>query len=168
LIVHASFADIQQKLKAGCRTLVHFVCHGGDSQDGTQMIYLDNNEQLTSTEVEGMDGIEEAFRRINPIVFLNACEVGRPAPALTGLGGFAASFIGLGAGAVIAPLWSVKDSIACQIAVEFYKRVKDEPETPFAEIFRKIRESAYDVANGEDTYAAYCFYGDPAAFAVRE
>jgi CHAT domain len=167
-IVPARFADIERKLKVGCRTLVHFVAHGGDSEAGTQMIYLDNNEKLTSTSVEGMDGIEDTFQKINPIVFLNACEVGRPAPALVGLGGFAASFIRLGASAVIAPLWSVEDSIAHQIAVEFYKRVKDEPETPFAEIFCKIREKAYDIANGKDTYAAYCFYGDPAAFAVRE
>ena len=163
----AGFADIERKLKAGGRTLVHFICHGLDSQNGTQIIELDNNERLTSTSVEGMDGVEAAFNATRPIVFLNACEVGRPAPALVGIGGFAASFIRLGASAVIAPLWSVKDSIAHEIAMEFYKRVKGEPQTPFAEIFRKIRENAYDTANGEDTYAAYCFYGDPAAFAAR-
>ena len=127
-------------------------------QAGSQVIELENNEQLTSTSIEGMDGIEEAFQlKMKPIVFLNACEIGRPAPALVGLGGFAASFIRLGASAVIAPLWSVKDAIAHEIAMEFYKRVKEEAATPFAEIFRKIREKAYDVANGEDTYASYSF-----------
>ena len=29
--------------------------------------------------------------------------------------------------------------------------------------FRTIRKLAYDLETGEDTYAAYCFYGDPAA-----
>ena len=163
----ARFDDIQRKLKASGRTLMHFICHGIDSSAGTQIIELENNERLTSTSVEGMDGIEETFHEIKPIVFLNACEVGRLAPALVGLGGFAASFIRLGASAVIAPLWSVKDSIAHRIAMDFYMRVKQEPRTPFAEIFRNIRENAYDPANGEDTYAAYCFYGDPSAFAVR-
>lgn len=83
-----------------------------------------------------------------------------------GLGGFAAVFIELGASAVIAPLWSVKDEIAHKIAEEFYRRIKKEPKTPLAEIFRTIREKAYDPESGEDTYAAYCFYGDPAAVAV--
>ena len=166
-IAPASFADVERTLKAGGRTLVHFICHGLDSEAGSQVIELENNEQLTSTSIEGMDGIEEAFHEMKPIVFLNACEIGRPAPALVGLGGFAASFIRLGASAVIAPLWSVKDAIAHEIAMEFYKRVKEEAATPFAEIFRKIREKAYDVANGEDTYASYCFYGDPAAYAAR-
>jgi choline dehydrogenase-like flavoprotein len=162
-IMPARFADIERKLTAGDRTLVHFVCHGLDSEAGPQSIELENNERLTSISVEGMNGLEEAFQKIKPIVFLNACEVGRPTPALVGLGGFAASFIRLGASAVVAPLWSVKDSIAHQIAMEFYHRVKEEPEIPFAEIFRKIREQAYDAGNGEDTYAAYCFYGDPMA-----
>src|SRR5262249_25360163 len=166
-IAPAGFAEIERQLKAAGRTLVHFICHGLDSQNGAQVIELDNNERLTSTSIEGMDGIEATFNQTRPIVFLNSCEVGRPPPALVGLGGFAASFIRLGASAVIAPLWSVKDSIAHEIAMEFYKRVKDEPETPFAEILRTVRARAYDAANGEDTYAAYCFYGDPAAFAAR-
>ena len=76
------------------------------------------------------------------------------------------SFIDLGASAVIAPLWSVKDTIAHQIAEDFYNRVKAEPDTPFAEILRTIRAKAYASETSEDTYAAYCFYGDPSAVGV--
>ena len=39
------------------------------------------------------------------------------------------------------------------------------PDRPFAEIIRDIRAKAYDEsAVVEDTYAAYCFYGDPLAY----
>jgi hypothetical protein len=69
----------------------------------------------------------------------------------------------LGASGVIAPLWSVKDSVAHEIAETFYKRVAEEPETPFAEILRDLRKKSYAAEGGEDTYAAYCFYGDPLA-----
>ena len=165
-IAPVGFADVEQKLKGG-RSLLHFVCHGLDSPAGIQTIELENSETLTSVSVEGIDGVDVAFHASKPIIFLNACQVGRLAPALIGLGGFAAAFIKLGASAVIAPLWSVKDSIAHEIAMEFYGRVKAEPKTPFAEILRTIRAKAYDRANGEDTYAAYCFYGDPAGFAER-
>jgi hypothetical protein len=161
------FAQIERRFKGEGRSLVHFVCHGKDNENGLQTIYLENNEELTSTKVRGMSGINKTFREKKPVVFLNACEVGRGAPALVGLGGFATVFIELGASAVIAPLWSVKDRIAHEIAQEFYRRIREEPKTPLAEIFRKIRERAYDPANGEDTYAAYCFYGDPAAVTVK-
>jgi CHAT domain len=82
------------------------------------------------------------------------------------LGGFAATFIALGASAVIAPLWSVDDEIARDIAAEFYGTIKNEPATPFSEIFGRIRRKAYDRRYGKDTYAAYCFFGDPLATAI--
>ena len=105
----------------------------------------------------------DMFEKTHPLVFLNACEIGRTTPALVGIGGFAKAFLELGASAVIAPLWSVKDGIAHEIADTFYNRVKAEPKTPFADILRDLRGKAYDAAKAEDTYAAYCFYGDPAA-----
>jgi len=52
------------------------------------------------------------------------------------------------------------------VAVTFYDTVKKKPETPFAEILRELRAKAY-AAEGEDSYAAYCFYGDPHASAAR-
>jgi hypothetical protein len=165
-ITPAAFVDVQRTLR-GHRTLLHFVCHGNDAAVGMQEIDLENNQKLSSVALAGITGVAAAFSTSRPIIFLNACQVGRLAPALVGVGGFAAAFIELGASAVIAPLWSVKDSIAHDIAMDFYGRVKAEPATPFAEILRTIRAKAYDSANGEDTYAAYCFYGDPAAFAER-
>jgi len=49
--------------------------------------------------------------------------------------------------------------------MEFYKEAKENPRVPFSEIIRQQRAKAYDAAIGEDTYAAYCFYGDPLAAA---
>ena len=96
-----------------------------------------------------------------PIVFLNACDVGRPAPALSGAGGLVRAWIDAGAGAVIAPLWSVRDEIAHDVALRFYNRMVAEPRTSYAEIVRDIRSLAY--VDGEDTYAAYCYFGSPRA-----
>lgn len=126
-------------------------------------------ERLTSLEVTAIPPIVQAFKR-RPMVFLNACEVGRPTVALAGIGGFAAAFLDLGASAVIAPLRSVKDTIAYKVAEKFYeaavKPPKGKARKGFAERMREIRALAYDAATGEDTYAAYCFYGDPNASAA--
>jgi hypothetical protein len=159
----ATFARIAEKFTSSGRSLVHFVCHGKDSGDGRQVLQLENGEELSSSQLMGMDGVERGFAQKRPFVFLNACEVGRGTAALVGLGGFATAFIELGASAVIAPLWSVKDSIAHQVAETFYTSVKSEPGIPFAEIIRRLRAKAYEDTSAEDTYAAYCFYGDPCA-----
>ena len=147
-------------------TLLHFVCHGVAGGGGVQTIKLDPDETLTSLSLLGMTGAQ-AFSQSQPMVFLNACEIGRPEPALVGVEGFAKSFISLGARCVIAPLWSVKDSIAHEIATEFYQRISQEPGVPLAKVLRDIRRKAYDEAGGEDTYAAYSFYGDPLAAVAR-
>jgi len=156
-----NFENIETTLSAGGKTLIHFACHGISKEGGTQEIYLDYDRTLSSNTILGMDGVEYAIHNKRPLIFMNACEVGRTIPSLSGVGGFADSFLELGASAVIAPLWSVKDTIAHQIALEFYGRVLNEPATPFAEILRDIRAKAYDPATAEDSYAAYCFYGDP-------
>ena len=130
---------------------------------GIQVIYLAGGiETLSSLQVPALAGMAAAGRR-KPLVFLNACEVGRPNVALVGIGGFAKAFVDMGAAGVIAPLWSVRDSIAFDVAKRFYEAIGRQPAPGFAEILRTIRKLAYDVEKGEDTYAAYCFYGDPAA-----
>ena len=128
-------------------------------------ILLFENAQGRSYEMRADNFRQIIARRGIRLVFLNACEVGRGCPALVGLGGFVSSFIRLGATAVIAPLWSVEDEAAHPIAEEFYRAVKDRPGTPFSRIFAEIRAKAYDPAIAKDSYAAYCFNGDPLASA---
>lgn len=179
MVEPADFDGVAAKLGSRGKTLVHFVCHGEDeeteigavksedplkkSRNMVQIIRLERDQALNSTQILGLPGVEEIFGELRPFVFLNACEIGRATPALVGVGGFAKSFIDLGASAVIAPLWSVKDTIAQKIAATFYQRVRDNPDIAFAEILRDLRRKAYEPGQAEDTYAAYCFYGDPAA-----
>jgi hypothetical protein len=163
LIDPADVVHLDQTLAGAGRTLLHFVCHGQSGGAAGQTLLLQNKEKLKSSFLRAMPGVKKGFRAARPLVFLNACEVGRAEPALAGVGGFADAFMTLGASAVVAPLWSVKDSIAHQVAVEFYERSRREPQTPFAEILRDLRRRSYGPAGGEDSWAAYCFYGDPLA-----
>lgn len=158
----ASISALDQALGGTPRTLLHVVCHGKTGNAGNQVLVLEKKEELDASYLRALKGVKKAFRA-KPFVFLNACEVGREVPALVGVGGFAEQLMALGASGVIAPLWSVKDSIAHQVAVEFYQRIEKEPETPFAEILRDLRKRSYAEEGGEDTWAAYCFYGDPLA-----
>jgi hypothetical protein len=163
--IHPANVDtISEHVTNGARSLLHFVCHGNaESQIGIQEIYLEGgNLTLSSLEVGDIEALEQAFRARKTLVFLNACEVGRNALALVGIGGFAKEFIQIGAAGVIAPLWSVRDSIAFEVARHFYGEIRKHPDAGFAEILGRVRKLAY-ARGGEDTYAAYCFYGDPQA-----
>ncbi len=165
----ARYEAFMGKMKEGGASLIHFICHGegadpSGSAEGSpysQKIKLEEDETLSSTEIRGNKDIGKACRKKKPFVFMNACEVGRLEPALTGVGGFAESFIRQGVTCVIAPLWSVKDDIAYRVAIDFYRKLLDNPNLPFAEILGEIRAKAYGAGGNEDTYAAYCFYGDP-------
>jgi CHAT domain len=161
LIRPASFEGLDDALQARAPSLLHFICHGAAAEGAATTIWLDADEPLTSDDLRGMPGARKAFAATNPIVFMNACEVGRPVPALVGADGFAQALIDLGARAVIAPMWSVKDALAHEAAIEFYTAALEDRQRPFADILREIRKKTYTGQGGEDSYAAYCFYGDP-------
>jgi hypothetical protein len=161
----ASIESLDGFLARQHRSLLHFICHG-KREDGEQILLMENKEKLYAYFLRGMEGVEDFVHQGRPLVFLNACEVGSQDRDLVGVGGFAETFMALGAGGVVAALWSVKDELAHQVAKEFYARVKAAPETPYAAILADLRRRSYDAADGEDTWAAYCFYGDPLAAAT--
>jgi CHAT domain-containing protein len=168
----SSFLGLNDKLKTAKASLLHFACHGVDrmeDDDGERLLDVQalqlegTNQVLDSRSVRGLPAFRTFFRQ-RPLVMLNACEVGRPAPALNGIGGLASSFIDLGAAGVIAPLWSVDDEVAFKVAQAVYLALAAKPAPTFAEVMRSVRTRAYvGDEMGTDSYAAYCFYGDPLA-----
>jgi hypothetical protein len=165
-ITPADFAQLQAAFREGGASVLHFVCHGADPVGFDQYIYLEDGSTLSSLQVKGMAEVRECCAKAKPLVFLNACEVGRTKVALVGIGGFSRPFIEAGASCVIAPLWSVKDTIAHEVAETFYGALRNGSTQSFAEMLCPIRAKAYAANGGEDTYAAYCFYGDPLAARV--
>jgi CHAT domain len=155
-IVPATFTGVDKGLAGPPRNVIHFICHGKSAV--LQTLELEKPDTLNCSEVRAMKGFLTAFAA-GPLVFLNACEVGGQVLALDGVGGFANSFIELGAAAVVAPLWPVQDKIALEVTRTFYTQALKG--VPFAEVMQTIRRKAYDEAI--DSYAAYCFYGDPLA-----
>jgi hypothetical protein len=147
---------LNKKLATSKDNIIHFICHGETAT--LQTIQLDAEELLNCSEILALDGFLSAFRK-KPFAFLNACEVGQPIRTLVGVGGFANSFIDLGASAVVAPLWSVDDTVALRVCKSLYADVL--AGKTFGEAMKRIRARAFSARN--DTYAAYCYYGDPAA-----
>lgn len=131
-----------------------------------QTLLLEASDELSSAMILALEGFLNAFK-IRPLVFLNACEVGGLTAGIAGLSGFATSFMQLEASAVVAPLWAVSDQAALDVAKKFYSAVLLNGRT-FTQALQDIRKCAYSGLKPSDSYAAYCFYGDPLAHAVLD
>lgn len=162
----AEFAALEAALKKQARSVLHFICHGKSGATVHQLYSMDA-APISATAILGNDGIRSGCKASKPFVFLNACEVGRPIPALLGSGGFPSIFAKIGASGIIAPLWSVKDTVAHEVARSFYKEATSSQTEPLAATLARIRAKTYDSLEAEDSFAAYCFYGDPLAIRTQ-
>ena len=143
--------------------LLHFAGHG--KTDGEEQCLELEDESIVPGQLVGLATEGLPFVGAKPLVFLNACEVGQATRALIGIGGFAREFADIGAGAVVAPLWAVDDESALEVANEFYNAIRSRHRPSLASVLGSIRRKAYEDPDkeGDDTYAAYCYYGDPGA-----
>ena len=148
--------------------IIHFALHGlfstEESRQGLVLIKVIGDEKfpvyLKPSHVDS-----GALSR-SPLVFLNACQVGAGRHVLANYSGMAGGFVRVGASAVIAPLWSIDDELASQLALNFYEQVLDNGQAP-AEVLRAYRAGVTpaDIAAGaaaaSGTYIAYQFFGHP-------
>jgi hypothetical protein len=136
--------------------LLHFSLHGRFDPSGLEDgLLLIDNKWLMPAQVKGTN-----LRR-GPFVFLNACQVGQGNDVLGVYAGMAEAFLFAGASAVVAPLWSVDDKVAHDIALSFYQAtLRDGSDTPAAEVLRRERAK---FTRGEQaaTYLSYQFFGHP-------
>lgn len=148
--------------------ILHFACHGVADSDsiwnagllmkGKMNGSTYKQDSLLSAEVEAFADLQETGEA-GPIIFLNACQVGRQGYGLTGTGGFARAFLKSGAGAFIGAHWSVGDTEALEFSTTLYKQLlaKKNMMTAVAAA-RKAAKSKQEL-----TWLAYVVYADPYA-----
>lgn len=159
----ASYSALDQYFAEHDASLIHFVCHGQNLAD-SEVLLLDRDEQCTAADVRDSTGFARACSTRKPLVFINACDAGQHNIALgAGGSGFPMAFSELGARAVIAPLWPVSKLNAPKVAKELYERAFAAKDTPLAAIVAELRERAFTEPEFDDSWAAYCFFGDPCA-----
>jgi CHAT domain len=98
-----------------------------------------------------------------PLVFLNACQVGRSGYQLTRTGGFAEGFLKAGAGIFVSTLWSVVDEPARKFTEVFYGQLV--AGRTVADAATTARQKCR--ADGDPTWLAYVVYGRPDGRLVR-
>jgi hypothetical protein len=146
--------------------LLHFAGHGmampNDISNAELVIQVRQQDgrwvpvPLTATLVEQFANLREG-KGNRPLVFLNACQVGRGGYQLTKVGGFAQAFLKGGAGVFVSTLWSVVDEPARKFTEEFYTALL--AGKTIAEAATFARQSTH--AAGDPTWLAYVVYGRP-------
>jgi len=146
--------------------LWHFACHGDfDAQaPGNSPLLLQYGRPLRPNKLVGP--AQTRLRTDRPLVFLNACRVGQAGLSLTGLGGWAKKLVqDCHVGALLAPMWSVNDTLAQWFAESFYTALEE----PGATLGMAMREARRDLkARDPDktTWLAYSLYAHPNARVV--
>ena len=165
ILVEPQQRPIRDLIKEGKFDLLHFAGHGSaDPKNMTSSkLMLEgrlegnqyNKNYLNSTIVEQFFHVEQDENQ--PMVVLNACQVGQSSYALTGMSGFAQAFLKGGAGAFVAPLWSVGDRPARIFIETLYRELLNG--LNLSEATRLARNTAKQTKGA--TWLAYSVYGHP-------
>lgn len=138
----------------GASDALHFAMHGRYGAEAEESgLILADGEVLEPTSVRGVLFVS------SPFVFLNVCQVGAGEELLGDYAGMSGAFVHAGASGVVAPLWSIADKSARNIAKEFYDLSQGAGGVSPAEYFRERRAGAADA--DLRTCIAYQFHGHP-------
>lgn len=152
-------ADVQQILREGGVQLLHFAAHGSFEPENANRSRLTlSGGSLTPDDLIGE--ASSGLRKSNPLVFMNACSIGRMTLSLTGLAGWAEKMVNTGrVSAFIGTLFEVNDELAAEFMQVFYTRLFAGDTLGVA--FHTARLALRDHQIANPTWLAYVLYGDP-------
>jgi CHAT domain len=153
--------DVEKLLEKGGCDLLHFVGHGefDPGQVNESKIVL-KDQPLRVRHLTG--AVQTRLKKDRPLIFLNACRVGRQAWSLTGLGGWVEAWVRTcGCGAFLGPQWAVGDSQAYEFARVFYGEL--ERGGTLGEAALEARREVHRNHPARTTWLAYAVYGHPNA-----
>jgi CHAT domain-containing protein len=119
-------------------------------------MHLESGESFSP---ENLVGVVTNLGKTAPLIFLNACQIGRSGLSLTDIGGWAEQFLAAGASAFIGAYWSVYDRQSCDFTREVYSRL-----LAGVPIGRAVQEARIAIRTRENpTWLAYTVFADPFA-----
>ncbi|NEW42027.1 CHAT domain-containing protein [Nocardia cyriacigeorgica] len=150
--------------------LLHVALHGtfdeAVQEDGLVLLEPRANgfaaSFLTALAVRGLRNTSST-----PFVYLNACSVGAGQSILGSYAGFATALLRTGAIGVVAPLWTIDDTVAAELAARFYDGAFADPPVPVAELLRRARADytrdrvVADPERVTPTHLGYLAFGHP-------
>jgi hypothetical protein len=132
--------------------LLHFSGHGDAKRNADlSELKLEVGDRLAAIDLEAARLLGEG----QPIIYLNACNVGSPGIVVGRMGGFAAVCIDAGCSGLIAPYWPVNDETAVAFSCGFYGKLLEN--RSIGQALQELRAEHPD----DPTFLAYSYFGDP-------
>lgn len=161
--IPATYKDLTDNFASGQYSLWHFSGHGETRDitdpDRSEMI-LNGKDRLSPLDIS--DTVKN-LGIAKPLVFLNACQIGKTGFSLTGVGGWAPKFISSGASVFIGAYWAIIEDAACKFTQEFYNNLF----VKHCSVGRAVKEARKSIkALGDPTWLAFTVYADPHAKVV--
>jgi len=160
--IPANFLDVTEALGKGEYGGWHFTGHGGfrGPDPNRSVMLLESREEMSP---EDLSGETSNLGLSGPLIFLNACQIGRSGMSLTDIGGWASQFMRAGAGGFIGAYWSIYDKAANDFTQVFYSKLLSG-----MEIGRAVKETRLAIKPlGDPTWLAYTVFADPLAKVVE-
>jgi CHAT domain len=157
--IPATTEDVIKALSSADFDVIHFSGHGTANNPAlasTARLELSGSNYLSASSISGT--VRNLGRR-SPLVFLNACQLGRQSMDLHGLGGWASAMLDAGAAAFVGTHWNATDELASQFAQAFYKQAL--ADVPIGEAVHAARQAIRD--QDDPTWLAYAVYSLPGA-----
>jgi hypothetical protein len=155
--IDADLDTLYGVLEEGGYRGLHFIGHGRYNPDKPdESVLVLGGEAL---EPDDLSGRRLNFGRDQPLVFLNACEVGQVGYSLTRLGGWAPAFLRAGASVFIGSMFRVTDTLAADFAEAFYKEL-----VGGAPVSQAVRQARAAIKSDTDpSWLGYSLYAHPLA-----
>jgi hypothetical protein len=157
--ISATYDGVLAAFGGGHHDVIHFTGHGENVDPSNAMrseLDLTGESKLRPDDISGTI---KNLGRTNPLVFLNACQLGQASMGLHGIGGWAEAFINADAGAFLGSHWDVSDGLAESFAAKFYEEV-----LTGSTLAAAVRKARLDIRRDNDpTWLAYTLYAAPGA-----
>jgi hypothetical protein len=157
LDINATYDGVLTALGGGRHDVIHFTGHGANIDPTNAMrseLDLSGESKLRPDDISG---VVKNLGRANPLVFLNACQLGQASMGLHGIGGWAAAFMDADAGAFLGSHWDVTDGPAASFAATFYQEALNGSTLAAA-----VRKARLAIRRDDDpTWLAYTLYAAP-------
>ena len=148
-------ADFRRRLTEAKAQIIHVACHGHSGDGKPDRVVIDNEFEIDAYMFRKRGfALSEA-----PVVFLNACEMGRVSAAT--FASFAMALLDAGVRAVLAPECAVRDDQATYFANAFYKYFVRQAHTIADATWLAKRER---LRRGDISALAYSLFGQPETY----
>ena len=148
--------------------IVHFAGHGILEAEQEGIFNYQIKLEDFDLDIITWRGLFQKNPASHPLFFFNACDVGQSHQVANFVDGWAPAVLETGASGYVGGLWPLNDKSAAEFAMTFYRMLDeriDSGAVNLADLLRDTRSVFYE--NGDPTYLAYVYYGDPNLKIVR-